>query len=56
MDLQSLHLADQQMIRELKNIPNPTFHEKVESAIVIRILQDKIKFGFGFGDELHKEF
>ena len=56
IDLQSQHLANQQMIEELKNISNRTFREKVERAIVIRILQAKIKFGFGFGHKLHKEF
>ena len=37
-DLESRHVADLQMIEELESIPNPTFREKLERAIVIRLL------------------
>ena len=62
-DTNDRHLADQQMIQELKDIPNPTFREKVERALVIRLLQGKMKLGMGYdavgrgyADELHHEF
>ena len=55
-DLESRHVADLQMIQELESIPNPTFREKVERAIVIRLLQAKMKLGMGYADELHCEF
>ncbi|ESP03441.1 hypothetical protein LOTGIDRAFT_171381 [Lottia gigantea] len=41
-DLESRHKVDQQMINE-----NPTFKEKVERAIVTRLLKSKIKLGMG---------
>jgi len=44
------------MIEELKNIPNPTFRERVERAIIIKILRAKMKLGLGIADELHHEF
>jgi len=44
------------MIEELKNIQNPTFRERLERALVIKILQAKMKLGQGLGDEIHKEF
>ena len=53
---QDRHIADQQMIQELKNIPDPTFREKVERALVIKLLQGKMKLGMGYADELHHEF
>ena len=37
-DLESRHATDLQMIQELESIPNPTFCEKVECAIVIRFV------------------
>ena len=63
-DLESRQVADLQMIQELQNILNPTFHEKVECAIVIRLLRAKMKLGMGYEpiggrgytDELHREF
>ena len=47
-DLESHHVADLQMNQELQSIPNPTFHEKVERAIVIRLLRAKMKLGMGY--------
>ena len=46
------------MIQELKDISDSTFREKVERALVIRMLQGKVKLGMGQGyaDELHHEF
>jgi transposase InsO family protein len=55
-DINERHLADQHMIEELKSIPNPTFRERVERAIVIKVLQAKMKLGLGLADELHHEF
>ena len=55
-DVNERHFADLQMINELKNIPSPTFRERIERAIVIKILQTKMKFGQGIADELHHEF
>ena len=53
VDLESHHAADLQMIRELESILNPTFREKAERAIVIRLLRVKMKLGMGYADELH---
>ena len=39
--------ADIEMIEELQNIPNPTFREKIERAIVIPILKTKKFLGLG---------
>jgi hypothetical protein len=39
--------ADIEMIEELQNMPNPTFREKVERAIVIPILKTKKFLGLG---------
>ena len=55
-DLESRHATDLQMIQELQSIPNPTFREKLERAIVIRLSRAKMKFGMGYADELHREF
>ena len=46
-DLESQHAADLQMIQELQSIPNPTFREKLERAIVIRLLRATMKLGMG---------
>jgi len=56
LDINERHFADLKMINELKNIPNPTFRERVERAFIIKILQAKMKFGLGIADELHHEF
>ena len=55
-DLESRHFADLQMIEELVNIPNPTFREKVERAIVVKLLRAKMKLGRDYADELRHEF
>ena len=39
------------MIKELKNISNPTFRERVERALIIKILQAKLKLGQGLSKE-----
>ena len=41
-DLESCHAADLQMIQELENILNPTFREKLERTIIIRLLWAKM--------------
>ena len=45
--LEDRHKADKIMIEELKAIKNPTFREKVERAIIIKMLQAKLKLGQG---------
>lgn len=66
------HKADKIMIEDLEQIQNPTFREKVERALIIRILKAKIKMGQGltkselakfsqkelekYADEIHKPF
>ena len=55
-DIHERHIADRQMITELENIPFPTFRERVERALIIKILQGKMKLGLGLADELHHEF
>ena len=44
------------MIKELESISNPTFREKVDRALVIRLLKAKLSLGMGLADEIHKEF
>ena len=44
------------MIEELKNIQNPSFRERVERIMIIKILQSKLRLGYGLANELHKEF
>ena len=55
-DIHARHLADQQMITELKSISDPTFRERVDRAIVLRLLKAKMKMGLGLADELHHDF
>ena len=55
-DLESRHAADLQMIQGLESIPNPNFREKLERAIVIKLLRAKMKLGMRYADELHREF
>ncbi|ESO85888.1 hypothetical protein LOTGIDRAFT_167642 [Lottia gigantea] len=55
-DITSRHEADTQMIIELENIPNPTFKERIQRALIIKLLKAKIKMGMGIADEIHKEF
>ncbi|ESO82846.1 hypothetical protein LOTGIDRAFT_155882 [Lottia gigantea] len=42
-DLKFRHEADKQMIIELENIPNPTFKEKMQRALIIKLLKTKMK-------------
>ncbi|ESO88674.1 hypothetical protein LOTGIDRAFT_165460 [Lottia gigantea] len=55
-DIQFRHEADKQMIIELENIPNPTFKERMERALIVKLLKAKMKLGMGLADEIHKEF
>jgi len=50
-NLEDRHNADKIMIQELKNIQNPTFRERVERALIIKILQAKLKLGAGLTKE-----
>ncbi|ESO87444.1 hypothetical protein LOTGIDRAFT_235104 [Lottia gigantea] len=42
-DITFRHHADKQMIDELENIPNPTFKEKLQRALIIKLLKAKLK-------------
>ncbi|ESP02401.1 hypothetical protein LOTGIDRAFT_172059 [Lottia gigantea] len=42
-DVTFRHQADKQMIDELENIPNPTFKEKLQRALIIKLLKAKLK-------------
>ncbi|ESO85886.1 hypothetical protein LOTGIDRAFT_167640 [Lottia gigantea] len=42
-DITSRHEADKQMIIELENIPNPTFKERIQRALIIKLLKAKMK-------------
>ncbi|ESP02097.1 hypothetical protein LOTGIDRAFT_157246 [Lottia gigantea] len=42
-DITSRHEADKQMIIELENIPNPTFKERMQRALIIKLLKAKMK-------------
>ncbi|ESO97225.1 hypothetical protein LOTGIDRAFT_174508 [Lottia gigantea] len=44
-DVTFRHQADKQMIDELENIPNPTFKEKLQRALIIKLLKAKLKLG-----------
>ena len=48
VDLESRHAAHLQMIQELESIPNPTFREKLDHILVIRLVRAKMKLGMGF--------
>ena len=45
------HKADREMIEAIKSIPNPTLRERIEGAIVIRLMQAKLKLGQGITKE-----
>ncbi|ESP02296.1 hypothetical protein LOTGIDRAFT_172175 [Lottia gigantea] len=49
-DVTFRHQADKQMIDELENIPNPTFKEKLQRALIVKLLKAKLKL-----DEDHVE-
>ena len=57
-DLASRHQADQKIINELDNIQNKTIRERIESALVKKALQAKIKLGMNINElraiELHR--
>ncbi|ESO94422.1 hypothetical protein LOTGIDRAFT_175420 [Lottia gigantea] len=55
-DITSRHEADKQMIIKLENIPNPTFKERIQRALIIKLLKAKMKMGMGIADEIHKKF
>ncbi|ESO98467.1 hypothetical protein LOTGIDRAFT_174278 [Lottia gigantea] len=42
-DVTFRHQADKQMIDELENIPNPTFKEKLQRALIVKLLKAKLK-------------
>ncbi|ESO92996.1 hypothetical protein LOTGIDRAFT_162020 [Lottia gigantea] len=42
-DVTFRHQADKQMIDELENIPNPTFKEKLQRALIIKLMKAKLK-------------
>ncbi|ESO89916.1 hypothetical protein LOTGIDRAFT_164611 [Lottia gigantea] len=42
-DINFRHEADRQMIIELENIPNPTFKERMQRALIIKLLKAKMK-------------
>ena len=44
-NLENRHVEDVKMIHELNSIPNPTFREKIERALVKNILKAKIELG-----------
>src|SRR6218665_757219 len=46
-DTASRNVADREMVDELNKIPNPTFRERVERAIVKPILATKANLGLG---------
>ena len=46
-DTANRNVADRVMVNELDSIPNPTFREKVERAIVKPIISGKAKLGLG---------
>ncbi|ESO91498.1 hypothetical protein LOTGIDRAFT_153940 [Lottia gigantea] len=45
-DIKFRHEADKQMIIELENIPNPTFKERMERALIIKLLKAKMKLAW----------
>ena len=64
-NLEAKHLADKEMIAELDSIPNPTIRERLERALVKKLLQAKVYFGLGVDEknksiqlalELHRQF
>ncbi|ESO85519.1 hypothetical protein LOTGIDRAFT_155006 [Lottia gigantea] len=55
-DINFRHEADRQMIIKLEYIPNPTFKERMQRALIVKLLKAKMKLGMGLADEIHKEF
>jgi len=57
-DKETRHQADKAMIHELDNIQNKTIRERIESALVKKILQTKVKLGMNINElravELHR--
>ncbi|ESO95975.1 hypothetical protein LOTGIDRAFT_174996 [Lottia gigantea] len=51
-DIKFRHEADKQMIIELENIPNPTFKERMERALIIKLLKAKMKLGTDCIDQM----
>ncbi|ESP02394.1 hypothetical protein LOTGIDRAFT_172052 [Lottia gigantea] len=54
-DITFRHQADKQMIDELENIPNPTFKEKLQRALIIKLLKAKLKLG-NDNDAVNKKY
>ena len=54
-DIASRHEADRLMIAELDAIQNPTLRERIERALVKKMLQTKLMLGQGLDDKLTKE-
>jgi Domain of unknown function (DUF5679)/Phospholipase A2-like domain len=46
-DTKTRNVADRVMVNELNEIPNPTFRERVERAVIKPILNTKANFGLG---------
>lgn len=46
-DTPTRNLADKMLLEQVDAIPNPTFREKVERAIIKPIISAKVKFGLG---------
>ena len=57
-DKETRHQADKAMIHELDNIQNKTIRERIESALVKKLLQAKVKLGMNINElravELHR--
>ena len=51
-DLESKHEADRRMIEQLKSLKNLTFKEKFHRAMIIKLLQAKLKLGVGLSPDL----
>jgi hypothetical protein len=46
-DTKTRNVADKIMVSELNEIPNPTFRERIERAVIKPILNTKANFGLG---------
>ena len=53
-DTTNRNIADKRMVNEIDSIPNPTFREKVERAIVKPIIAGKAKCGLGEAHNFRK--
>ena len=54
--LEKKHEADRKMVKELEEIRNPSFRERVDGFLTKTAMKSKLALGASLADELHKPF